>query len=231
MTQLFYQRVNEALSQHIPFLSRRFATLEDVSRWIIKQLPSDLSVHGGWLSESLTLDQFGDPNVVARLCLGIVEKAYKPDADVENSRPVFSGIPKSQLHDPEDSTILHDVLKNHLPAYAILAASRAAAQAIADNNAAERRALVSRAACDGPPDLLTPAAFFEVGECIDVNDPTLDVVPAVPLQRGIDFVNLERFAGRLVPVLYVSCVGIVVALFVAFAATAELLAAELTRRA
>ena len=40
---LFERRVNEALHQHVPFLSRRFATLEDVSRWVISQLPSDLS--------------------------------------------------------------------------------------------------------------------------------------------------------------------------------------------
>ena len=51
-----------------------------------------------------------------------------------------------QRYDPEEATILHDILANHLPAYAILAASRAAAQAIADKDAAEPRTLDSRAA-------------------------------------------------------------------------------------
>ena len=138
---------------------------------------------------------------------------------------------KSRPYDPEDSTIIHDVLAKHLPDYAVLAASCAAAQAIADNNAAERRALVSRAACDCPPDLLTPASFFDVGECIGVDDPTLVVVPPVPWQLGTDIADLQRFAGKLLPVFYISCMGIVVALFVAFAAVAKLLVAELTRRA
>ena len=48
----FDQRVSEALEQHIPFLSRPFAALKDVSVWIIEQLPSDLSVHGQWLTVS-----------------------------------------------------------------------------------------------------------------------------------------------------------------------------------
>ena len=46
---------------------------------------------------------------------------------------------------------------------------------------------------------------------------------AVPPQRNKDLIELERFAGRFVPICYAFCAVIVVALITAFAATAELL--------
>ena len=82
-----------------------------------------------------------------------------------------------RAYDPEESTIIHDVLGSSLPNYAILAASRAAAQAIADHNAAERRALLSPTTVDGPTDLLTPASFSNVDECVDVDPLFVAVEP------------------------------------------------------
>ena len=165
-----------------------------------------------------------------------------------------------RAYDPEDSTVIHDVLGSSLPDYAILAASRAAAQAIADHNSAERRAPRSHATVDDPPDLLTPASFSNdeciavgplivaaaplspasfsnVDECVDTDlliiaaAPSLDAAPAVPLQLDNNIVDLKRLADKLVHVFYLSCIGIVVALFAAYVATTKLLAVELLRRA
>ena len=165
-----------------------------------------------------------------------------------------------RAYDPEESTIIHDVLGSSLPDYAILAASRAAAQAIADHNSAERRAPRSQATVDDPPDLLTPASFSNdeciavdhliiaaapsssaplssVDECVDAGPliisaaPSLDVAPAVPMQLDNNIVNLKQLADKLVHVVYLSCIGIVVALFASYVATTKLLAVELLRRA
>ena len=85
----FDLRVNDALEHHIPYLSRPFPNIEQVSAWVIEQLPPDLSADGRWLDSSLTAVQRADPERVARLCLEIVEKAYAPDLKVDGPLSEF----------------------------------------------------------------------------------------------------------------------------------------------
>ena len=73
-------------------MSRHFPNVEQVSAWVIEQLPPDLSADGRWLDSSLTAAQRADPERVARFCLEIVEKAYKPDLKVDGPLSEFLGI-------------------------------------------------------------------------------------------------------------------------------------------
>ena len=172
--------------------------------------------------------------------------------DPDGSASTSASTPPRNLdraYDPEESTIIHDVLGSSLPDYAILAASRAAAQAIADHNSAERRAPRSHATVDDPPDLLTPASFSK-DECVAVDPliiaaaPTLDVAHAVPFQYVAHAVPVQWFF-KLAMMLSVwsvyfdgpyshicfSCVGFVGVLLASSAATSNLLAVEPSHRA
>ena len=83
---------------NIPFLSRPFHFVKarpeyhQISLWVIEQLPPDLSADGRWLDASLTAVQRADPERVARFCLEMVEKAYKPDLKVDGPLSEFLGI-------------------------------------------------------------------------------------------------------------------------------------------
>ena len=83
-------------------------------------------------------------------CRAIVDVAYNLNAEVVDYRSVVDDVSERDLSDPGDSAIIHDILEHSLPPHAVLAVSRAAAQAITDNNAAVRRASDSQVT-DGLP--------------------------------------------------------------------------------
>ena len=87
----FEERVSDAMKHHIPFLERPFKTQRKVSEWVISQLPPDLAADGRRLEDTLTVAQFGDPEVVARLCFTIVQKAHSKVSNTKGGMAEFLG--------------------------------------------------------------------------------------------------------------------------------------------
>ena len=77
--QEFTTRVNIALKDHIPFLSRPFINDGTLGKWIVDQLPSDLGADGRALVKNAPVDDLRYGHKMADLFIFIESSAHRPD--------------------------------------------------------------------------------------------------------------------------------------------------------
>ena len=76
--QEFSQRVLGAIRDHLPYLSRPYATQTDISMWVIKQVPVHHGVEARTLWSTLTVAQKANPSVVASKLVEMMALARDP---------------------------------------------------------------------------------------------------------------------------------------------------------